>query len=52
MKSGGDVVGSETFMPISISRVHVDGTCSRFHCDSRLFRLLARIDRDGRVFVP
>ena len=51
MKSGGDVLGSETFLSIFISWVHVNGVRSRFHRDSRLLRLLGRIDRDGRMLL-
>jgi hypothetical protein len=52
LQGSGEVVGSEAFMSVFISWVHVDGPSSCFHSDGRLMRLLTRIDRDGRMFIP
>jgi hypothetical protein len=52
LQGSGNVVGSETFISVFISRVHVDSPCARFHRDGRLASLLARIDRNGRMFIP
>ncbi len=38
-------------MTACVARVHMDGSGSGRHCDDRLVRLLARIDRDCRMFT-